>query len=57
MKAMILAAGKGTRVQPITHVIPKPMMDHASYMVEGRLWIVDHGCWMMKYGCWMLDDG
>ena len=39
MKAMILAGGKGTRVQPITNTVPKPMIPIISkpimeYLVE-----------------------
>ncbi len=38
MKAMILAAGKGTRVQPITHVIPKPMIPICKNLLWSFSW-------------------
>lgn len=46
MKAMILAAGKGTRVQPITHVIPKPMIPILQKPVMEFLLelLREHGC-------------
>ena len=45
MKAMILAAGKGTRVRPLTHQLPKPMIPVLGkpvmeYLVEQ---LADHG--------------
>ena len=37
MKAMILAAGKGTRVQPLTYELPKPMIPLAGKPVMAHL--------------------
>ncbi|MEG0040785.1 MAG: sugar phosphate nucleotidyltransferase, partial [Massilia sp.] len=40
MKAMILAAGKGTRVRPLTYDLPKPMIPLLGRPVMAYL--VDH---------------
>jgi mannose-1-phosphate guanylyltransferase len=45
MKAMILAAGKGTRVQPLTYEIPKPMIPIMGKPVMEYL--VEH---LVRYG-------
>lgn len=45
MKAMILAAGKGTRVQPLTYELPKPMIPIIGKPVMEYL--VEH---LVKYG-------
>ncbi|GAA4021020.1 NDP-sugar synthase [Actimicrobium antarcticum] len=45
MKAMILAAGKGTRVQPLTYELPKPMIPILGKPVMEYL--VDH---LVKFG-------
>ncbi|SFL74749.1 nucleotidyltransferase family protein [Pelosinus propionicus] len=45
MKALILAAGKGTRLRPITDFIPKPMVPiHGKPLLE---WVILH---LMSYG-------
>ena len=45
MKAMILAAGKGTRVRPLTYDLPKPMIPILGKPVMAYL--VEH---LAKYG-------
>ena len=40
MKAMLLAAGRGTRLRPLTHTIPKPMLPVLGKPVME--WLVEH---------------
>lgn len=40
MKAMLLAAGLGTRLRPFTHLLPKPMIPVLNRPMIG--WIVEH---------------
>lgn len=37
MKAVVLAAGKGSRLYPVTHIIPKPLLPLANKMTLGYI--------------------
>lgn len=45
MKAMVLAAGKGTRLHPLTEMLPKPMLPVAGRPVLAHIieWLLCHG--------------
>ena len=45
MRAMIMAAGEGVRLRPLTHELPKPMMPIVNHPVLAHLlpWLARHG--------------
>lgn len=45
MKAMILAAGVGTRLRPLTDRVPKPMLP-----IAGEPLLAHTLCWLQRYG-------
>ena len=58
MQALVLVGGKGTRLQPLTTEIPKPILTlvdrpFLSYMIE---WLASHGVDEVVLACGFLPD-
>jgi mannose-1-phosphate guanylyltransferase len=59
MQAIVLAGGRGTRLQPLTLSVPKPVMPLAgrpflSYMLD---WLLSHGVDDVILSCGFMSDG
>ncbi len=58
MQALVLVGGKGTRLQPLTTEIPKPILTlvdrpFLGYMIE---WLASHGVDEVLLACGFLPD-
>ena len=59
MQALILAGGEGTRLRPLTHTVPKPVLPlagrpHIAYLID---WLVRHGVDDVVVSCGHLAEG
>src|SRR5206468_8041178 len=59
MQALVLAGGEGTRLRPLTHTVPKPVMPLAgrpflSFMLD---WLRRHGVDEAILSCGFLAEG
>ena len=59
MQALILAGGEGTRLRPLTHTVPKPVLPlagrpHVAYVID---WLVRHGVDDAVVSCGHLAEG
>ena len=59
MQALILAGGEGTRLRPLTHTVPKPVLPlagrpHVAYVID---WLVRHGVDDVVVSCGHLAEG
>jgi mannose-1-phosphate guanylyltransferase len=59
VQALILAGGEGTRLRPLTHTVPKPVLPlvgrpHVAYVID---WLVRHGVDDAVVSCGHLAEG
>jgi mannose-1-phosphate guanylyltransferase len=59
VQALILAGGEGTRLRPLTHTVPKPVLPlagrpHIAYVID---WLLGHGADDVVVSCGFLAEG